>query len=139
MTRDVTLEHAYRATAYHVRLPAGELVLRVDEPAPRLDGWLAGEGVACWGVLTAWNPASKRLSVARNRPRQAALRHVLQEQGYRIFPGEHHSAGGDWPLEPTFFILSLPQNDALDLARRFGQNAFLWGERGGCPQLFWGV
>jgi hypothetical protein len=131
------LDQAYRETDYHVYLPAGEVILRVDQAAPRLDDWLAQAGLECWALLTAWNPGSQAQTDAKNRSRQEALRHLLKEQGRRIYPGINRAPANRWPPEPTFFAPSLKADDALALARRFGQNAVLWGERAHPPRLAW--
>jgi hypothetical protein len=134
------LDKAYRATAYHVRLPAGEIVLRVGEAAPFLDDWLTREGLTCWALLTAWNPGSRQRPAAENHPRQNELRQTLEERGYRIFPGENRAfPPGSWPPEPTFFTPALKRDEALELARFFGQNALLRGSVAHPPQLLWTI
>jgi hypothetical protein len=131
------LERAYRATDYHVRLPAGDIILRVDQAAPGLEAWLAREHFECWAILTAWNPGSRLRPEMENRACQEALRHLLLARGLRIFPGENRAQGGNWPAEATFFVPALAQEAALDLGRAFGQHAVLWGKIGVLPCLFW--
>jgi hypothetical protein len=131
------LDQAYRATDYHVRLPVGEIILRVGQAAPFLDAWLARENLECWAILTAWNPGSVLRPAMKNRQSQEALRHLLRERGLRIFPGENRAQDGNWPPEATFFVPALAQDAALDLARAFGQNAVLWGKITAPPCLFW--
>ncbi|MDR2165167.1 MAG: DUF3293 domain-containing protein [Zoogloeaceae bacterium] len=133
------LERAYRATAYRVWPGAGmEWVLRVGAPAPRaLDTWLAAEKHTCWSLLTACNPESRRLSIAENRARQAALRRALTRLRWRFLPGENRADAANWPPEATFWIPGMKAATAGHLARAFGQNAFLWGAPGRKTQLLW--
>jgi hypothetical protein len=138
------MARAYRATAYRVFLPFGEVVLRCGRKgcgrkARRLDDWLKAEGLAHWCVLTAWNPGPRRLGAAENRRRQEALRQQLLVRGYRLFSGENHADAKNWPIEETFFVPMLAQTAACELARRYGQNAFLWGAQGKVARLCWRV
>ncbi|MDR1854710.1 MAG: DUF3293 domain-containing protein [Azoarcus sp.] len=139
MRRTRRLERAYRATAYRVRLPgfANDLVLRPGVRNRRLDAWLQAAGIHCWSLLTAHNPASRRLSAAQNRRRQQALHEELTAAGYRVLAGENHAAAGNWPVEATFFVPALTRAEAARLARRHGQNAFLWGRCGQAARLCW--
>jgi len=139
MRRSRRLERAYRTTAYRVRLPgvARDLVLRPGARNRKLDLWLRVAGVDRWGLITAHNPGSRRLGAAQNRRRQQALREELAAAGYRTCAGENRAAAGDWPVEPTFFVPALAHADAARLARRYGQNAFLWGRRGQAARLCW--
>lgn len=140
MSRSVpfhALLRAYRATAYRVFLPTGVVVLRCGQRAPRLDGWLKAEGVARWCVLTAWNPASRRLDAAENRRRQEALRQRLRVYSDRLFRGENHADAQDWPVEETLFVPGLSRAAARGPMRGHGQNAFLWGVRGKPARLCW--
>lgn len=131
------LLRAYRATAYYVFLPVGGIVLRCGRRTPRLDGWLKAERLTRWCVLTAWNPASRRLGAAENRRRQEALRQRLRARGYRLFRGENHAGTQDWPVEETLFVPGLARAAARVLMRGYGQNAFLWGARGKPARLCW--
>jgi hypothetical protein len=133
------MARAYRATAYRVFLPFGEIVLRCGRKARRLDDWLEAEGLAHWCVLTAWNPGSRRLAAAENRRRQEALRQHLLARVYRLFPGENHADAKNWPIEETFFVPMLAQAAARELTRSYGQNAFLWGARGKAARLCWRI
>jgi hypothetical protein len=133
------LARAYRATAYRVFLPVGEIVLRCGRKTPRLDGWLKTAGLVHWCVLTAWNPGLRQFGAAENRRRQERLRQQLLARGYRPFPGENRADAKDWPIEETLFVPMLPLAAAHELAKHYGQNAFLWGARGKAARLCWRV
>lgn len=131
------LEAAYRATTYRVFLPGGALDLRIGECCPALEAWLAGSGLVCWAVLTAANPGSRLLSEADNRARQSALEVALLEAGHEPYAAEN-VPDGDWPVEESCFVAGLAHDEAMALAERFGQNAFVYGESGEAPRLVWG-
>jgi hypothetical protein len=132
-----SLERAYRATAYHVFLPDGEIILRVGWPASALDDWLRAWSAECWSVMTAWNPGSRRSSAAENEVRQEELCRILPGRGYPWFLGENRADAGDWPTEPTFLILASDEAEMRALARRFGQDAILRGGHGEAAWLDW--
>lgn len=131
------LDAAYRATRYRVFLPGGVRELRIGTPDGTLAAWLAGEGAADWAVLTACNPASKRLAEAENRVRQAALEIALLEMGLEPYTAENVADDAGWPAEESCFVTGLPADAARGLAARFGQNALVCGAADGVPRLVW--
>ncbi|MEA3200684.1 MAG: hypothetical protein QOE90_2112 [Thermoplasmata archaeon] len=124
------LERAYRVTTY----AAGPLRLRIGEPNAALDELLARHGAATWAYLTAWNPGSVPRGETENR---AAARRLLDRlAGYPCIEGESVGDGGAW-REPSVLVLGIRRDEALAIARDFGQLAFVVGERGGAPRLVW--
>lgn len=125
------LLEAYRAAEYAVDDP--HVVIRIGEPNPALDALLAGAGRAAF--LTAANPGSERRSDEENRCSLIALREALDAAGWRALEGEGRDPKGAWRAERSFLVLGISHDQALELARRFGQNGFVWCERGAAPQL----
>ena len=125
------LLEAYRAAEYIVHDP--QVVIRIGEPNAALDALLADEERAAF--LTAANPRSERCGDEENRRFIAALREALDAAGWRSLEGEGRDAKGAWPAEPSFLVPGISRDEALELARRFAQNAFVWCERGIAPQL----
>lgn len=122
---------AYRAADYVVHEP--QVVVRVGEPNSALDALLADAG--CAAFLTAANPGSERRGDEENRRLVAALGKALGAAGWRCLEGEARDRAGRWPAEESFLVLGVPRDEALELTRRFGQNGFVWCERGAPPQL----
>jgi len=133
------LARAYRATAYCVHPnDTATWMLRADQPTPpELNVWLIAEQFFCWSLLTACNPAARRLPDAENAAQQADLSARLIREGWRSFPGENRADANDWPPEATFWIPGMSQSAATALARAYGQNAFLWGCLGQNAELVW--
>ena len=135
---DPTLEAAYRATDYRVDDPAiGPFVLRVGEPSPDADRVLARYRRSDWAFVTACNPGSERLSVAENTERMAQLQAVCVYRGWTHFVGAGVGRDGTWPPEPSFLIVGVPEEEAVEVARHFGQNAIVAGRRGEPARLVW--
>lgn len=137
MSQRARLDAAYRATTYRVAAPDGPIDLRVGARSAPLAAWLRARGAASWAYLAAVNPASRQLAPADNAARHAALQTALEQGGYDILAGEAIADAGDWPVEPGFLACGLGCHEAAVLAARFGQNAFLWGERDGVATLVW--
>lgn len=128
-------EPLYRATTYCATWGEHEIRLRIGEKHPELDERVRGEGRDAWAYLTAWNPGSIGLSEERNRSAQAELEAELERRGLVFFPGASEPDDGS-PPEASVLVL-LGREEALELARRFGQNAFVGGRVGGAAELVW--
>lgn len=126
------LERAYRSTTYAAAVP---LRLRVGEPNPLLDAFLAGLGVSEYAFLTAWNPGSRPASEDANRAAQQRL--LARLDGYATFVGAGEADDGSWPPEPSLLVAGLPREKAVELGREFRQAAVVVGRLGGAPELVW--
>jgi hypothetical protein len=125
------LEAAYRATDYRVEdIPGGPLVICIDE---RCDQLPAAE----WAFVTACNPRSVCLSEEDNARRTAELEAAVGELGRIYFHGHGVGRNGTWPPEPSLLILGIAEPDAVELAKRFGQNAIVAGRPGEPARLVW--
>jgi hypothetical protein len=126
-----SLRRAYRATNYVVIAPGPEhFVLRAGRHHPLFDAWLRNEQATDAILITAWNPASRQQSVARNIAANKALAAWLEQHGYQYVPTEHRAAHPDWH-ERGFAVLNMQRQQGITLARRWAQNAILWA-RPGC-------
>lgn len=137
MTAIEALERAYRRARYRVELDDGPLELRVSEPNAELAALLASRGVRGAAFLTACNPGSRRLDEAANRAAQAALLEALTARGHPTLPAVAVDPDGRWPDEESVLVLGIEAAAAAALARRFGQNAMLWIDARGVPELVW--
>jgi hypothetical protein len=135
-TRKNGLGAAYRATTYFVDGPAGRFVLRVGQASAEVDALAAAHRVNTWTYVTAYNPGSTALSREQNEQRQRELKQAITESGYPFYSGEG-KGDGDWPAEPSLLVLGVSEAEAAAMARRFGQAAVLFGERGRSARLLW--
>ena len=130
------LEREYRETVYWVYAPHAYVGLRVDQASAELDGLLEEAGADEWAHITAWNPHSKPLPPPENRQAQDALEWAVRIR-YSYLPGMGVGTDGDWPPEVGLFIFGIPEAEAVELARRFGQNAIVVGRKGKPARLVW--
>jgi hypothetical protein len=138
MSSDRTrLEAAYRDTDYRVdEAPNGPFVIRVGECCADLEELLLEEVALDWAYLTACNPGSIELPADENVRRTVELREALVGAGWKAYGGVSAGRDGIWE-EPSFLALDIPESAAVDLARRFGQNAIVAGRIAEPARLVW--
>ena len=125
------IEQAFLETNYIIHLQ-GEIVLRIGEiPADLLKQLPSLE---TWAFITAWNPLPDILSKAENDLRNAALQRHLIDHGYTVHNGIGISKDQSWS-EESFFIENISLEDARQASAKFGQLAFVYGDRKNGNQL----
>jgi hypothetical protein len=101
-----------------------------------LEELLLEEVAVEWAFVTACNPRSVPLADEENLTRMNALREMLVARGLRFYSGVAVASDGNW-RESSFLVLDLSEGDALRLAKRFGQNAFVAGRIAEPARLVW--
>ncbi len=114
------LARAYRASRYSV---AG-FNLTIGRRSGALDGLLAGLGAREAVLITAWNPASRRMPPNWNSKMMAALRHRLGTTPALPARG----AGRTWSEDHLLVVGD--RRRLAKLARLFGQAAMVGLKRG---------
>ena len=133
------LDRAYRQALYVAHLPAGELVLRIDQPDSLADQRLRDEA-GCrdsWALVTAFNPFSQPIPEPENRRSQRRLEAELNASGLRWIAAVHRDPAGRWPDEISCLVIDPPEMLAPELGRRYGQNAIVSCWLGEAPRLQW--
>jgi hypothetical protein len=128
------LQAAYENADYVIFGPP-PLVLRIGEPSLRLDALLEAAEAASAAFITAANPHGERRSAEENRPAVTALNDLLSASGYPLYPGEGRDPDGRWTPEPSMLVIGIYRDNAEALGRLFGQNAIVFVEKGGAPEL----
>jgi hypothetical protein len=90
--------------------------------------------ISTWAFLTAWNPLPEILTQDENRARNIALKDELSAKGFSVRHGVGVSDTEDWS-EDSFFIADISLDVARSISSRFGQLAFLFGDRRSGNQL----
>jgi hypothetical protein len=120
------LRAAYLRCIYCVFTSAGELEIIVNTASSALDELLAVHGVAAAAFITASNPASRRLDDVANATRNEALLVDVEAAGFSYLRGEGRDPAGEWQSEQSLLVLGIATADATRLARRYGQNAYVF-------------
>lgn len=132
------LAAAYRKTSYVVDAPVvAAFAIRIGEACPPLDELMERTGTTAWAFVTACNPRSKPLAVAENATRMERLREVIERGGYAFLPGAGVPDEAGWSPEPSFLVLGIPVEAAVEIGRLFEQHAIVVGSRGMSAALLW--
>jgi hypothetical protein len=121
--------------ALYVVFGEPELVIRVGEANPDLDGLLEAGGAASAAYITAANSRGEMTSPWKNEIANAALVETLTEAGYRCFEGEGRDPQRRWTPERSALVAGISRADAEAVGRAFGQNAIVFVEKGRAPEL----
>ncbi|HZP92715.1 MAG TPA: DUF3293 domain-containing protein [Burkholderiales bacterium] len=131
------LSGPYRRTVYRVEAPAGAIDIRIGERHPALDALLDSHAARSWAFVSACNPGSARLAAPENDARHAALLEALRARGLSALEGLGIPHGEGWLPERSVLVPGVDKEEAIEIGRRFGQNAIVFGRRGGRAELLW--
>lgn len=128
------LLEAYLAAIYRIDThPPTDLRIGCVNAPPAMPA-----AAAAWagGVfMTACNPHSRLLRPAANARRMRALIRTLASMNRPWLAGRAIDPAGHWPDEASLWIPGLGPAEGQLLARRFGQNAFVWCDGDGAAHL----
>jgi hypothetical protein len=153
---EAALEAAFLATTYRVETPERVFDLRIGLVSSEFDEFLRRQPASLapldapaasvsqaigWGIVTAYNPG-ERLADHQNEPRQRRLRERIAASACTFFAAsniadgdEDHHAG--WPVEPSYLVFPVDEQQVAALGRAFSQLAVVYGETGLAPRLLW--
>lgn len=130
---DEPLLNAYLATTYQVLLDGEWEDVRIGQTHPRLDRMT---GAQCWTIITAFNPASHRLTDSENQQRHARLQERAAADGLACRSTRHIAADRNWPTEKGLFIADPDDDWVHQQAREFGQLGTVHGHRHAHAELW---
>ncbi|CDY79180.1 hypothetical protein BGLT_01874 [Caballeronia glathei] len=125
---------AYRAARYRV-FTDPPVDMRIGETSPAIARLLARHGVETAVFVTAFNPFSHPSSDADNAARQQALAVRLEGLSLATIPGAGLDPLGAWPGEASLLALGADSDVATQLMVEFEQNAVVFVDREGRPEL----
>ena len=131
------LAELYRQAVYVVEDGDISFRIRLGRKNHELNHYLAVQQIGNWAFLTAYNPNSTPIPDSKNLKRQSQLIDRLNAAKYRYLNGYGTSESGDWPPEASLFVADIDRNEAMAIARDFGQHAILYGRSGGDAELVW--
>lgn len=131
MTADVAsmrpeeLLQAFFTTHYRVATPGeATLTVRIGRAHPALDRLV---GQQPWAIITACNPGAEPLDPSENQARHRRLCRRAGQGGWSTRPAVNRDPSGKWPDEPGLLLAGIDAAAAGELAREFGQVAFVSG------------
>lgn len=126
------LWQAYVDAIYRVD---GKMDFRIGKYSPALARLHEAHGARHSDFITAFNPASKRLSAAENVARHTELGEQLEALGANRLPAAGVDPNGEWPPEPGYLVFDLAHEQILALGRAWGQNATVHIDTDAIPRL----
>lgn len=122
--RDPALVAAYEAAVFDVEFAGGRCTF---DASGQLNGVAIDEE---FGGITAWNPGWERLSKAENEAANARLARTIDARGWRRLVAVGRDRGLTYS-EPSFAVFGATQEELVEVARQFQQEAIFWwdGER----------
>ena len=123
-TVDPALLGAYQ-TAEYVVLDDPPIVFQIGVEHQGLSLLLLSFGAESACFLTAWNPRSEVLSADENLDRQMRLLALIETERLNYFVGRGESSDGTWAVD-SYLIFDLDRKTAMEWARTFEQNAWVW-------------
>jgi Protein of unknown function (DUF3293) len=128
------LKTSYLATHYCVILSDAVLVIRVGQTSPELKNLMAEHSAAGAVFITAWNPSGVVSGAPENNSANEKLKKGLDEIAAVVLPGYGSSPDGNW-REESFLALPVSRHEATELCSRYAQNAVLFIDSSGVPEL----
>ena len=91
-----------------------------------------------WAILTASNPRSEIFPSESNVLFNCKLKNDLEKQSlFHCKALGIPKEGSDWKAEDSFFVADISLNDACKLAKKYNQNAIVYGNTSCLPSLIW--
>jgi hypothetical protein len=125
----------YSATSFRVEVPGGVIDIRVGNRHADLDALLSELSFAEWAFITAWNPGSALLPPEQNAAAQVDLIRIVRDHSYHFYEGDGIPDQAGWAPERSVWIAGISRADAVEIGRRFGQNAIIVGAVGAPAEL----
>ena len=122
---DEDLNSLYLAAIYEIDFPNGVVRFRIGDS-------VRGKPFA---LVTAFNPGRSRPAPEDNKRANGRLEAAIRGRGYEFAPARGRSQDGTH-AEPSFAVFGMPFEAAWQLAKEFGQAAFVWSD-GETTKLTW--
>ena len=132
---DDVLLRAYATTSYWIDVPGAPFYVQIGQVSAELDALLDAHQVEEWTYITAYNPRSAQIDMAINEQRQCELTQEVMQAGYTIIQGRGVGQDESWPPEPSLLLLGIPRHAAVELGRKYEQNAIVVGQKSKAPEL----
>lgn len=126
----------YQQAHYRVQAEPS-FTLRIGDVSEPLLALYAQQGMTTAAFITAHNPRGMRYPATENIAFQQQLMHCITEQGLTWLPGTGEDPTGNWRTETSCLILGISQHAACEFGQHFQQNAIVFCESDGIPQLLW--
>jgi hypothetical protein len=126
---------AYHQTTYRVIEPL--IDLRIGQYSSELRKLLEVHGCKTWAFITAFNPLSQPTGLKENQNQNMKLQEYISK--YPVYRGLGIPDAPNWQPEESFLVIGIPVEDAIELGKKYRQNAIVCGTKGGVAKLYFCV
>ena len=126
---------AYKKSEYRVKAPELTCTIKIGQKCRELNSFLAQNNSSSWAFITAWNPHSQATAKELNQAQDQKLFNELKSLNLTALKGLGIDPQSDWPGEESWFITGISLSLAKELAKKYQQNAFVFGEKNKLAQL----
>lgn len=127
-----TLE-AYLKTAYVTEKP--KLSIKIGEINSALNVFLFDNNSFFWAFVSACNPYSSILSDGENELLHSELIEKVKSMKLRYCEGAGIPSDESWKAEKSLLILDISKKEAIELGKKYKQNAIVVGKLNQAPEL----
>ena len=120
-----TLKDTYLKAYYYIIELDTSII--ADELNHQLDNYLQKNNHTSWAIITAYNPKSIVLCEQENKSNNENLKNDLKN--YKFLNTKSGSNSSDWGIEYGFIIFNITKERSLKIAKKYNQNAILFGEQ----------
>lgn len=103
-----------------------QYLLQIADHSPQAQLLSADLGCRQGAIISAYNPCSKRLSETQNQRRHRQLVMDISALHYPFYRSINRDPNQVWPDENGVFVVNILRCQALEVAQKYGQNAFVW-------------
>jgi len=132
---DAELVAQYRQAIYQVGMGSDAFDVKVNQYSERMFQLMGEKHVSYAAIITAYNPLSQVCDVQRNQAAYHRLRNTLMHTAFPLIESVNIDPFGIWPDERSICVLGIDLETICTMGRKFEQNAIIWIERNGVPQL----
>jgi hypothetical protein len=125
------LIEAYKNTKYKIFEPS--IIIEIGKLNEDLDKLLLKYNTNEWAFITAYNPYSRVLSNKENTDRHNELKELATN--YVTFEGHGVGEDSSWEPELSLLIIGISKNEAINMGKKFEQNAIVYGILNNLPEL----
>lgn len=137
---DRALIENYLATGYHtevIKMDDRGASIYIGKNPPFLENQLQLFGIKSYAYITAWNPGSEIKDEWWNRMSNLSLELDLHPHCRLLRRGYGIGKNPEWPAEESFLAVDISPEKAVELGRKYRQNAIVVWQEGGVPELWW--
>jgi hypothetical protein len=133
---DITYGEAYENANYLVSTPVCQIDFKINQVNEALARLITDHGVDGASLITAFNPLGQLVSIDENAKANRLLEDAIVATGLPYFLGHGSEPKGEWK-EDSYLVIGISLEEAKEMGNLYQQNAIVWINKDGLPELVW--